>query len=60
MYVGMALDPEWYDENVSMAALWGPCTYPTRTYLDSAYTEDGQRFLEENGIWVFNGPNWAS
>ena len=36
-FAGMGLIPEWYDENISIAALWGPCTSPTTTYLADFY-----------------------
>ena len=55
----MALNPEWYDANVAIAAMWGPCTYPSKTYLDPTYTKENMRFLEENNIWAFSGPNWS-
>ena len=29
IFAGMGLIPKWYDENVSIAALMGPCTCPS-------------------------------
>ena len=58
LYAGMGSIPEWYDENVSIGLLWGPCTTPTETYLKEVYTEDNWNFLIENDIYVLGGPNW--
>ena len=56
-FAGMGLIPEWYDENVSVAALMGPCTVPSLKYFD-VYTEEVQNFLNDNDIYVIAGPNW--
>jgi len=37
-YAGMGLIPEWYDANVSMAVLLGPCTIPNTKYFLDLYT----------------------
>ena len=57
-FAGMAQIPEWYDENVSVAALLGPCTSPSLTYLATPYTKENWDFLAENDIWVIDGPEW--
>ena len=57
-YAGMGLMPEWYDANVSIAALMGPCTSPNTFYLEPLYTKEVMDFLDENDIWVLSGPEW--
>lgn len=54
---GMGLIPEWYDENVSIAALMGPCTSPTQEYFE-AYTKENWDWLQDNDIYALDGPNW--
>ena len=54
----MGIIPEWYDANVSVAALLGPCTHPNQKFFTDLYTEENWSFLEENDIWVTNGPHW--
>ena len=58
MFAGMGLRTQWYDENISIAALWGPCTRPNEKYFVDLYTEENWSFMLDNGIWVFAGPNW--
>ena len=36
-YAGMGIIPDWYDENVSMVALLGPCTSPNTKYFVDLY-----------------------
>ena len=57
-FAGMALMPEWYDENVSVAAFWGPCTIPNQKYFKDLYTAENWNFLYENEIWATGGPDW--
>jgi len=57
-FAGMGIIPEWYDANVSVAALLGPCTHPNPKFFTDLYTEENWSFLEENDIWVTNGPHW--
>lgn len=58
-FAGMGIIPEWYDKNISVAALMGPCTSPNAKYFKDMYTESVWSFLIDNGIWVMAGPNWA-
>ena len=58
MFAGMGLMTEWYDENVSVAVMWGACPIVNESYLGELYTEENVRFLLDNGIYVFAGPNW--
>ena len=60
MYAGMGLMPEWYDENVSIAALMGPCTSPSTKYFDMFYKKHVWDWLVENEIWVMDGPYWET
>ena len=39
-FAGMGLIPEWYDENVTMGVLMGPCTSPAESYFGSVYTPE--------------------
>jgi len=39
-FAGMGLIPEWYDQNVSVAALMGPCTTPNDMYFKPIYTKE--------------------
>lgn len=57
-FAGLGLIPEWYDENISISALMGPCTSPNQKYFVDMYTEENWKFLEDNGIYVIAGPNW--
>ena len=60
-YAGMALNPEWYDKNVSVAAMLGPCTSPSPGYFVPLFTKEIVDFMDENGIWVISGgPDWAA
>ena len=59
-FAGMGLIPEWYDENVSVAALMGPCTTPNQKYFGDMYTKENWDFLQENNIYVIAGPNWEA
>jgi len=54
----MGLIPEWYDENISTAILWGPCTNPDLGSMSDVYSEEIWNYLIENEIWVIGGPNW--
>ena len=54
----MGLIPEWYDENISIAALWGPCVIPAVEAFDGLYTEENWDWMIENDIWVMAGPEW--
>lgn len=54
-FAGLGLIPDWYDENVTMTALLGPCTEPNQVYFAGAYTKENWKFLEDNDIYVFNG-----
>ena len=54
----MGAIPEWYDEHISMAALWGPCAIASPTYFADLYTKENWDFLIDNGIYVIAGPNW--
>ena len=57
-FAGMGLIPDWYDKNVSMAVLLGPCTVPNPTYF-SVYTKENWDFMEKNEIYVIaGGPDW--
>ena len=56
----MAQIPEWYDENVSVSALMGPCTSPNQKYFLDMYTEENWNFLTDHGIYVIDGPNWEA
>lgn len=56
----MAVIPDWYDENISISALMGPCTCPGADYFTPIYTEENMSFLKENGIYVIAGPNWEA
>lgn len=58
-FAGMAQIPEWYDENISISALMGPCTTPNKKYFLPLYTKENMDFFSENEIWVINGPNWT-
>lgn len=44
MFAGMGLIPEWYDKNVSVAAVMGPCTCPNQSYF-LPYTKENWDFL---------------
>ena len=57
-FAGMGEIPEWYDENVSVAALMGPCTSPNPSYFVSPYNKENWDWLAENDIWVIAGPGW--
>ena len=59
-FAGMALIPEWYDENISMSAFLGPCTTPLwEPQIREIYVEEDFKWMKENGIYVLNGgPNW--
>jgi len=57
-FAGMGLIPEWYDENLSVAALMGPCTSPNELYFEPVYKEKFWNCLAENDVWVIAGPNW--
>ena len=57
-YAGMGIIPQWYDENVSVAALLGPCTSPEQSYFAPLYTLENWKWFVENNIWVIDGPNW--
>lgn len=58
-FAGMGIIPDWYDKNISVAALMGPCTCPNEKYFSDVYTEEIWSFLIENEIWAMAGPNWA-
>ena len=51
----MGLIPEWYDENVTMGVLMGPCTSPADSYFGSVYTPEIWQFLNDNQIYAFAG-----
>ena len=56
----MALIPEWYDKNISTAALLGPCTFPNPYYM-TTYNQATWDYLEANDIWFTTttyGPDW--
>ena len=57
-FAGMAEIPEWYDYNVSVAILMGPCSYPTVTFLEPLYNKENWDCLAENEIYAFAGPSW--
>ena len=57
-YAGMGIIPEWYDANVSVAALLGPCTSPDPGYFEPLYTFENWSWFIRNNIWVISGPNW--
>ena len=57
-YAGMGIIPKWYDDNVSVAALMGPCTTPNQKYM-SIYTYENWKWFMENNIHVLDGPNWT-
>ena len=58
VYAGMGIIPKWYDDNVSMAALFGPCTSPNKKYFLNFYNYENWKWFMENNIYVMNGPNW--
>ena len=58
-FAGLGQIPDWYDENISISALLGPCTSPNQKYFTDMYTQENWDFLTSNGIWVIAGPNWA-
>lgn len=58
-FAGLGQIPEWYDENISISALLGPCTSPNQKYFVDMYTKENWDFLTSHGIWVIAGPNWA-
>lgn len=51
----MGLIPEWYDENISVAALLGPCALPNWWQIQDVYTEDAFTWFADNDIYVING-----
>jgi len=53
----MGIIPKWYDDNVSVAALMGPCTTPNQKYMD-IYTYENWKWFMDNNIFVIDGPNW--
>ena len=57
-YAGMGIIPEWYDANISVGALLGPCTSPDQSYFEPLYTFENWKWFVENNIWVISGPNW--
>ena len=59
-FAGMGLIPEWYDQNVSVAALLGPCTTPNPVWFAPIYTKENMDFLAQNNIYVIAGPNWEA
>ena len=59
-YAGMGIIPQWYDENVSVGALLGPCTTPGQEYFIPLYTYENWKWFIENDIWVMDGPNWET
>ena len=57
----MGLIPEWYDQNVTMGIMMGPCTSPNETYFGAVYNAENWKFMEDNEIWVLaGGPDWAA
>ena len=59
-FAGMAYIPEWYDENISTAALFGPCALPNWEQIQYTYVEGDFVWMKENGIYALNGgDNWA-
>lgn len=58
-FAGMGEIPEWYDENISISALLGPCTSPNEKYFKDVYTPEVWSFLADNDIYVIaGGPDW--
>jgi predicted alpha/beta hydrolase len=45
-FAGIAQIPEWYDENISMSVLMGPCTSPNQKYFFDLYTQENIEFME--------------
>jgi hypothetical protein len=45
MFAGMGVIPEWYDENVSIGVMLGPCTHPAYTYFGPIYTKENMECL---------------
>ena len=54
----MGLIPEWYDENMSVAALMGPCITPNTKYFSELYTPEVWNCLTSNNIYAIGDPNW--
>ena len=57
-FAGMGIIPKWYDANVSIAALMGPCTSPNQKYFTDLYTYENWKWFMNNNIYVIDGPNW--
>ena len=56
----MGLIPEWYDENMSVVALMGPCITPSDKYLGTLYTPEVWSCLTRNNCYVIGDPNWQT
>ena len=54
-FAGMAIIPDWYDENISTAAFLGPCTTPNWEQIQDVYRESDFEWMRENDIYVLNG-----
>ena len=59
-FAGMGLIPEWYDENMSVVALMGPCLTPNTKYFEELYLPENWKCMTSNGIYVTGGPNWEA
>ena len=57
-FAGMGTIPEWYDANISVAALMGPCTSPNTAYFKDFYTKDVWECIEAQGVTAFDSPTW--
>ena len=56
----MGLIPEWYDENISVAAQMGPCITPNTKYFTDLYIPEVWSCFERNNVYAIGGPNWAT
>ena len=56
----MGLIPEWYDENMSVVALMGPCITPSLKYLGTLYLPEVWNCLTRNNCYVIGDPNWQT
>ena len=59
-FAGMGLIPEWYDENMSVVALMGPCITPNTKYFGELYTPECWNCLTSNNVFAVGGPNWET
>ena len=55
-FAGMGTIPEWYDANISVAALMGPCTSPNPQYFTPLYIPEVWECVERQGVYAFGTP----